>query len=175
MRPRLHNTHLPKNVYISRGKYYLVRNKKWVPIGSTEAEALSNIQAMFYKTVHNHEALLAFALRLVAVARQNAKSKRRANGELPFSLSKEDIKALLDKCGWRCAVTGTPFSLQKIGKHSPFAPSIDRIDCSDGYHPDNCRMVCVAANVAMNVWGEGVLKVLAENMIRMLPNTQPNA
>lgn len=164
MRPRIHNTHLPRNVYLKRGKYFLVRNGKWVKIGDTEAQALQNVQELFYKTVPNFEELMTFANRLVAVARQNAKNRRRGTRQIPFTLTKDDIKALLDKCGWKCAVTGTPFSLQRVGKHRPFAPSIDRIDCASGYHMDNCRMVCVATNMAMNVWGEGVLKVLAKNM-----------
>lgn len=43
----------------------------------------------------------------------------------------------------------------------PFMPSIDRTNSAKGYTAGNCRLVCVAANFAMNEWGQGVLHKLA--------------
>ncbi len=46
-------------------------------------------------------------------------------------------------------------------RRAPWAPSVDRIDSSKGYVPGNVRLVCVAANLAMNEWGEDVLARVA--------------
>lgn len=162
MRPRTRDHHLPRHVYCKRGTYYFVRGNKWVKIGCNEAEAIANAPDIFYKTVENHEQILHYAMRLVAIARNNAKGRRG----IPFSLTKEDMKSMLDRCGWKCSVTSTPFSLEKIANQRPYAPSIDRINCNEGYHAENCRIVCVAANYAMNVWGEGVLRKIAGHMLR---------
>jgi hypothetical protein len=117
------------------------------------------------------EEIERFALRLLAVARGNAKRRRG----LPFSLTQADVLQLLRSAGWRCSVTRTPFSLDRVGNQRPYAPSIDRIDSAVGYVPENCRIVCVAANMAMNTWGESVLRTLALHMTRarVLDTVQP--
>lgn len=48
---------------------------------------------------------------------------------------------------------------------NPYSPSIDRIDSRIGYTKSNCRIVCVAANYAMNEWGDSVLRELALSMV----------
>lgn len=51
-----------------------------------------------------------------------------------------------------CSVTGLPLSLEHGGEsaRNPWAPSIDRLDCSKGYVPGNVRMVCALYNLARN-------------------------
>ena len=149
-----------------------MKGGKWLKIGDTEAEAVANVETMFYKTVPNHAEIMRYAMNMVAVARQNAKARGSRKRVIPFDLSRDDIKRLLDACGWKCAVTGTPFSLDKVGTRKPFAPSIDRIRCDEGYHVGNCRIVCVATNYAMNVWGESVLHKLASHMARFSLSTK---
>lgn len=67
---------------------------------------------------------------------------------------------LLERSNGRCEVTGITFVCGQSlnGRPHPFSPSIDRIDSSDGYHLANCRIVCYAVNMAMNAWGEEVLR-----------------
>jgi hypothetical protein len=48
----------------------------------------------------------------------------------------------------------------------PFSPSIDRIDTVGGYTTDNVRLVCVAANFALNQWGDDVLRRLAHGVVK---------
>ena len=43
----------------------------------------------------------------------------------------------------------------------PFEPSLDRINCAEGYSASNTRLVCVAVNFGMNEWGEEVYRELA--------------
>jgi len=64
---------------------------------------------------------------------------------------------MLNEAGWRCAVSGQPFTLEPLNGKRPYAPSIDRINSAIGYVPGNTRIVCVAVNYAMNVWGESVI------------------
>lgn len=63
-----------------------------------------------------------------------------------------------------CALTGLPFSFngaRRGHKYDPYSPSVDRIDNSRGYHPDNCRVVLTAVNVALNHWGYDVFLPIA--------------
>ena len=102
------------------------------------------------------DAILSFTLKALTRARQNAKGRRG----IEFTLVREDVRPMLVKSGWRCKVTGVEFSMEKVANRLPFAPSIDRINSAQGYVVDNCRIVCVAANYAMNAWGDQVLKRL---------------
>jgi hypothetical protein len=73
----------------------------------------------------------------------------------PFTLTKQWIIERMER--GVCELTGLPFDLSlgtgRSGRTSPFAPSIDRIDCSRGYEPGNCRMVLYAMNTALGDWG----------------------
>lgn len=151
---------LPPCVYFKNGAYYLVKRGKWLRLSKDRDEAIILAQSVLPPPEKDHEPILAYAYRVLTRARQNAKGRRG----LSFSLSRHDIHRMLEDVNWRCAVTRTPFSLEIVGKHKPFAPSIDRIDCAIGYEPENCRMVCVATNFAMNQWGERVLRTLLLNM-----------
>lgn len=79
-----------------------------------------------------------------------------------FAIGIEDVVALIKRSKGRCGVSGVRLYLDSNGgKRRPFAPSIDRIDCTQGYTPTNIRIVCVAVNLAMNEWGEDVLYKIA--------------
>jgi hypothetical protein len=47
----------------------------------------------------------------------------------------------------------------------PFAPSIDQIEATNGYTLENARIVCVAANFAMNQWGLSTLLRVAHGVV----------
>ena len=96
----------------------------------------------------------------------NHKARAKRMGR-EFSISIDDIHSLLQRSEGRCEVTGVKFvySSDNNVRRRPFAPSIDRIDCSKGYVPGNCRVVCVAANIAMSDWGEEVLHAMFWSML----------
>lgn len=61
-----------------------------------------------------------------------------------------------------CSVTGHALSWTWEGKgDNPWAPSIDRIDCSKGYEPGNVRAVCWAYNIARRNWPDSVVLEMA--------------
>lgn len=157
---------LPKCVYFKHGAYYFVKAAKWhfltkdrdgvneqlrlrfgildgeVPAGKIDAKSRS--------------ALDSYMTNVLARARQNAKGRSRIR---EFTLTSEEVVHMIRSVKYRCSVTGTPLSLQVMSAdgRKPFAPSIDRIDNARGYTADNCRIVCLAANIAMNTWGEDIL------------------
>jgi hypothetical protein len=80
---------------------------------------------------------------------------RSASLRREFDLSHEWLIAELERCDYRCTLTGIPFQADRIdGKRAnPFAPSIDRIDNSRGYTPDNVRLVLTSVNLALSDFG----------------------
>ena len=72
-------------------------------------------------------------------------AKRR---NIVVEIEKSHIQRMYDQQGGMCAVTGLPmqFSALESGKNS-YAVSVDRIDSSRGYYPDNVRLVCARVNL----------------------------
>lgn len=102
------------------------------------------------------------AYRLYQSAKQGAKKRK-----IEFDLSVDDVTALLKRSGGYCQVTGAPLNLRyNKSERRPWASSVDRIESKYGYRLNNCRIVCVVANIAMNVWGDSVLI----NMLRHMQN-----
>jgi hypothetical protein len=91
---------------------------------------------------------------------------------IPFDLVPSDVLALMKASAFRCPLSGISFSRTAPVKgdtfsiRDPWAPSIDRLDNRLGYHPDNVRVVCIAANMAMNAWGYDTLLRLARGVVR---------
>jgi len=56
-----------------------------------------------------------------------------------------------------CEVTGVVLDLRRPPLISHATPSLDRIDSSGAYVPENVRLVCWGMNVALNSWGEDAL------------------
>ena len=95
---------------------------------------------------------------------KNASERARKRG-MDFSITFEAIFEMVTANDMRCAISGVRFSMeQKEGGHvrQPFAPSIDRISCSEGYAPGNVRVVLTAVNYAMNEWGDAVFYAIAK-------------
>ena len=91
--------------------------------------------------------------------------KRALKKNLEFDFTKESLRDLLIESQGCCAITNIRFEYNSNkGVKRPWYPSIDRINSKKGYIKDNCRVVCVAVNLAMNEWGESVLIRIASAM-----------
>lgn len=93
--------------------------------------------------------------------------ERAATRKIPYALTLKDITSIYKRSEGRCEVSGIPFS-----RHIPpgrrrrlWFPSIDRIDPAGGYTPDNCRLVCIAVNIALGDWGLSDLLRIAEGAL----------
>lgn len=113
---------------------------------------------------------LMVAKRAIAAISKNAK-KNAARKGVPYEISAEQLQYLIAESRGRCCVSGLPFSPDnKAGSHKrPFMPSLDRIECGKGYTFENCRLVCVVVNSAMNEWGMHVLERVAMSMATHIP------
>lgn len=111
-----------------------------------------------------YETVTGRIVALLGVARVRARKRG-----LQFELTREWVEAKL--LPGKCELTGIPFDLSRDGLalkfRSPFAPSIDRKDNAKGYTENNCRMVCVVANYAMNEWGLPPVLKLAAALVAM--------
>lgn len=99
-------------------------------------------------------------------ARNRAKQKG-----LEFTLTKEWVKSR----GSNCELSGLPFRPEYDGVHdrNPFAPSVDRIDSSKGYTPENSRLIFSCLNMGLGQWGLAEVAPVWAAVIEKLANTQP--
>lgn len=73
-----------------------------------------------------------------------------------FDLSGEFLLGLLERQGFKCAISKLDFDLSpKESYHRrPFTMSIDRIDGRLGYTKSNVRLVCTMVNIARSDWSD---------------------
>jgi len=83
---------------------------------------------------------------------------------IDYLLTRSDVERLFLQSGGRCTVTGIGFNRFRPlnSTKRPWYPSLDRKDSTKPYTLENCRFVCVAANIAMGEWGEWVLNALTD-------------
>lgn len=173
------STHgLPPHMRISHGAsgktYYYFERKRtgntkrrdFVPLGPDRAEALKKYTALSReeRTVER-----AYRGRVLPPAKTiNAIRQRAKRANISFSLTTSDLELLMKRAKGRCELTGTPFdiSAEHNGFRRAWRPSVDRIDSRGDYSLSNCRLVCIAANVALNDFGEDVFDRLARGYIR---------
>lgn len=88
----------------------------------------------------------------------NAKTRKRE-----FTLTLEQLTKMLEPM--RCSVTGMTLSWEWDGEGTnPWAPSVDRINCSKGYVEGNVRVVCWAYNIARRDWPDEVVMTWVRRM-----------
>lgn len=97
---------------------------------------------------------------------QHTRKNARIRG-LEWAIDQQTVISLYVAQDGKCAVTGIEFKTTKLegARRRPWYPSIDRIRASIGYTPDNVRLVCCSVNIAMNEWGEDVLRTIAVALV----------
>lgn len=99
-------------------------------------------------------------------ARQRVSAKERG---IPFQIDAFDVYKEMQRFGFRCSISGIPFSRSAKangGEPDPWSASLDRIENRQGYIQDNFRVVCLIANLAMNRWGYDTLLRLSRSVVR---------
>lgn len=82
--------------------------------------------------------------------------------DITETITSEEIKKLLVKQNYKCAVTGLTFINLNIPKY-PFKMSVDRIDNNKGHSTDNCQLVCIAIqNGRRKIDNDSVIKYINE-------------
>jgi hypothetical protein len=97
------------------------------------------------------------------------KAKSRAKRlKVDFELTLDDVRSLFEEGGGKCAVTGIALDCANVSgfKRRPWIPSLDRSDCKLGYTLGNTRLVCFAANAALNAWGEATFEKVALGFLK---------
>lgn len=97
--------------------------------------------------------------RIYALTKKNARIRGRA-----FDLTEDQFMEIVARANGRCELSSIEFRATSQYSRNPWAASLDRIECDKGYSLANCRLVCCAANIAMNVWGPDVILELADGI-----------
>lgn len=95
------------------------------------------------------KALQSRLYRLVSGTRQRLTRLNKRGRTLDNTITIHDVKDLWDKQCGLCALTG--WELTPIA-NLPNTVSLDRIDNSKGYTPDNIQLLATQVNTAKNKW-----------------------
>ncbi|MBA1446257.1 MAG: hypothetical protein M3H12_15285 [Chromatiales bacterium] len=98
-------------------------------------------------------------------ALRSSKRRNKQRGHGQSQLTPHLLKNLLLRSRGYCELTGIPFNYGECAKGSPYRHSIDRINSDTGYSINNCRIICLAANYAINKWGDDVLRKIARALL----------
>lgn len=142
--------------------------RREIPLGKNKEAALTKYKAILKETRDIVPSINKPLFRSWIVGELIKGTRARATRRgMEFDLSEDFIKTLLAESNNRCVLTGIHFDLWHDSQFRarPWAPSIDRIDCSKGYTQDNVRIVATAVNIALNSFGDEVLMKVAEGMV----------
>ena len=79
----------------------------------------------------------------------------RSGGRVPYTLRQADVVELAIRQGWKCAVSGIPFTTDTIDSHtSPWAASLDRLSVKRGFELANVRLVAWAYSLLKSHWSD---------------------
>lgn len=166
---------IDRRVRTASGESQRRRIKRMLPPGTTVEEAEAIAARMEAETVVKAQAIAADAEWEAYVASlsdapkswiyatmMNCRQRAKQKG-IQCTLTTGQIRTVMLRSGGRCELTGLRFTLEnpERARARPFFHSLDRIDSSAGYTIDNVRLVCSAANIALNAWGEDVFRELA--------------
>jgi hypothetical protein len=137
--------------------------------GSPEFEEQYNLlasrpaDAQSARMKHVREQRLALE-KLLAGRVSRAKTRDAARRGVKSTITTEWALNQMRRQKYCCAITGLPFQLmaENPNRMQPFAPSLDRIDVSQGYVLGNVRIVILAINVMRLDWGKDVFDTVVK-------------
>lgn len=135
---------------------------EWRPEGFVHPEATGARWVQRKQKDFTFRGMPSWVREMYRISERNAKRRK-----IPFTLNRQEFREIVERAAGRCMMTGIEFEFERYegSCRRPFAPSLDRIDSSKGYSADNCRLICVLVNLAMNQWGLGPLMKVAKNLI----------
>jgi len=136
-----------ERIAIDKRKAYRLINAK-MPTDPEERKEYQKIQVKQHLEKMKLEEPKRFKIRkLIYYSRARAKEKN-----IPHTITKEWLKKQLENN--ICELTNLKFSYDQTILRNPFGPSIDRINITKGYTPNNCRLVLWAVNAGLGHFGE---------------------
>jgi hypothetical protein len=153
---------LPSRVYRKRGKlYHVTKEGKWIQVSADKAVAAD--QAKHLHLVRKTPDGKGFADLRKCFERTRKNARHRT---IVFELTWDDLGGMWHRSKGACEVSGIPFAFVRDDRYRnrAFAPSVDRLSNDVGYTTANCRLVCVAVNVAMNEWGSDMVLLIADGI-----------
>lgn len=127
------------------------------------------------ETEYRYKPTLAYLLRqkqgfLATVYRMLSRAKLRSQRKgLTFSLTTDDVLAILDDQDGKCAVSGMLFDVRphpRRGAKQPFNMSLDRIDNRAGYTRQNVRVTTIMVNTARLDWSDADFYKMCAAVVR---------
>lgn len=170
---------LPPGVYQRRGSHFYVTTvdgkQKWINLGKSRLFAIqayenyvrqNKSESYINRRLHQDADLPVPENELMAMLKK-AKANAKARG-LECRITLDDLFDLSRRSKGECELTGIKFRYgadrtlpASVKRKRIWAPSIDRIDSSKGYTPDNVRLVCFSVNAALQEFGDKVLLKIA--------------
>lgn len=84
-----------------------------------------------------------------------------------ISITLDDLKEQWEKQNGKCYWLGIEMSLPDLAiSRSPFAPSVDRIDSSRGYHKDNIVLTTRFANLGRGAYDNPDFQTRLNNLLK---------
>lgn len=111
---------------------------------------------------HEHDLFWAMHQQIVAL-RRRCKAKHRQ-----LTITDDDLIALYLAQEGRCALSGRHLVINPVDVRNPDALSIDRIDSSKGYTPDNIRLVTTSVNLALSDLGTPAFVRMCVSVVQAL-------
>lgn len=131
----------PERIAATQRKYYEKNRKRLIKAAAkrTKARWPEHLAAS-----RERRWVTDWASNLVRHAKHAARARDRE-----FSITKADVERLFERQNGRCYWLNVPFVFEVEPRH-PQRPSIDRLDPSRGYTPDNVVLACLFANIGRN-------------------------
>jgi len=106
-----------------------------------------------------------------------AAERRSTSAGRSSFLTPAEFLSVVERAAGRCELTGIEFQTDPTGsgKRRPFAPSLDRIDCSLGYINRNVRIVCLIVNCALGDFGESAFLAVARAYVERFSGSETPA
>lgn len=104
----------------------------------------------------------------------SARDRSRRNKNIAFSITLEDVVALWNKQNGKCALSGIEMTYELQKGRTPTNVSIDKIDRTKGYIPENIQLVCMACNQMKSDMSEEELYSFCKNIIKTYEDKHPD-